>query len=94
MKFFAPIIVIGVAIGMYFFYMDTAFPEVQVLREKKSKYDEVLQKAVELGVLRDSLLKEYSNVSVDNSERLNKLIPEKFDAVLFANDINTMIVNQ
>lgn len=93
MKFFAPIIVIGVAIGMYFFYMDTAFPEVQVLREKKSKYDEVLQKAVELGVLRDSLLKEYSNVSVDNSERLNKLIPEKFDAVLFANDINTMIVN-
>lgn len=93
MKFFAPIIVVVVAVGMYFFYIDTALPEVQALREKKSKYDEVMQKAVALGVLRDGILKEYSSVSSDDSDRLNKLIPEKFNAVLFANDINTMIVN-
>jgi Tfp pilus assembly protein PilO len=93
MKFFAPIIVVAVAIGMYFFYIDTALPEIQALREEKAKYDEVMQKAVELGVLRDKILKEYSDVSVDDSERLNKLIPEKFNAVLFANDINTMILD-
>lgn len=93
MKFFAPIIVIGVAIGMYFFYIDTALPEVQTLRDKKAKYDEVIQKSVELGVLRDNILKEYSSVSPSDSDRLNKLIPMEFNAVIFANDINTMIEN-
>lgn len=93
MKFFAPIIVVGVAIGMYFFYIDTALPEVQALREKKFEYDDVIQKAVEIGKLRDDILKEYSSVSEPNSDRLNKLVPEKFNPVLFANDINTMIVN-
>lgn len=93
MKLIAPLVVILVSIGMYFFYIDTALPEVQALREKKSGYDDVIQKTVEIGKLRDDILAEYSNISESDADRLNKLIPEKFNAVLFANDINTMIVN-
>jgi hypothetical protein len=88
MKFFAPFIVIGVSIGMYFFYIDSAIPEVQALREKKSNYEEVLKKSVELGALRDKILKDYGNISETNAEKLNKLVPVEFNAVLFANDIN------
>ncbi len=93
MKFFAPFIVIGVSIGMYFFYIDSAIPEVQALREKKSNYEEVLKKSVELGALRDKILKDYGNISETNAEKLNKLVPVEFNAVLFANDINSMILN-
>lgn len=93
MKLIAPIVVIIISIGMYFFYIDTALPEIQVLREKKSEYDEIMQKAVEIGVLRDNILKEYNSISASDSDRLNKFIPEEFNAVLFANDINTMTIN-
>lgn len=93
MKLIAPLVVIIVSIGMYFFYIDTALPEVQALRDKKTEYDSVMQKAVEIGKLRDDILAEYGSISESDTDRLNKLVPAEFNPVLFANDINTMIIN-
>ncbi len=90
MKSILPLSLIGICIAVYFFYVSPTVGEVKTLRAKKAEYSNVLQKAQELKVKRDAILTEYSSLSEDEVSRLNKIIPDKFDTVLFANDIFSM----
>jgi Tfp pilus assembly protein PilO len=64
--------------------------DVKALSLKKSDYDQVLLKSKDLKVKRDNLLLEYNNISSTDIDKLNKIVPETFNSILFANDINAM----
>ena len=85
-----PLIVIAVCIGMYYFYISPTLLEVRALSVKKAEYYDVLEKTKELKTKRDSLLNDYGNIPGTEIERLNKIIPETFNSVIFANDVNNL----
>ncbi|MCX6702235.1 MAG: hypothetical protein NTX96_03535 [Candidatus Zambryskibacteria bacterium] len=90
MKFALPLITIGICIGTYFIYISPTVSEVKGLSLKKANYDEVLLKSKELKDKRDAVLIDYNNISNADIDKLNKIIPEIFNSVLFANDVNAM----
>ena len=90
MKAATPFIIIIICISAYFFYISPTLDEIKTLEAKKAEYTGVLEKAREFKAQRDTALTDYNNISEDNLDRLNKIVPNKFDSVLFANDINTI----
>ena len=90
MKFALPLIIIVVSVGMYFTYISPTALVVKELSLKKSNYYEVLLKSKELKAQRDDVLVDYNNISDSDINKLNKIISETFNSVLFANDINAM----
>ncbi len=92
MKSIFPVLVIAICIGLYFMYISPTVLEVKELSATKAQYDNALAKSKELKDKRDAVLIEYNNISQDDVSKLNKIIPETFDGVLFANDINAIAV--
>lgn len=90
MKAFLPFIVIGICVGIYFLYINPTISDISMLSVKKTEYESVLEKAKELKVKRDAAGNAYNNIPAEDISRLDKVIPNTFDSVLLANDINTM----
>ena len=75
---------------MYFMYIKPTLAEISTLSEKKTEYLNVLLKSKELKARRDVALSAYNNISADDIDKLSKIVPVKFDSVLFANDLNSI----
>lgn len=90
MKLLIPIGIIGVCIGMYLLYIRPTAVEVKSLSATKSEYANVLVKSKELKDQRDLTLTQYNSIPEEEVARLNKVLPEKFDPVIFANDITAL----
>ena len=90
MKLITPLIIIGICVAAYFTYISKTVDDISILSSTKSSYEAVLKKADEVAVKRVELFKDYEGISKANIEMLNKVIPEMFNSVLFANDINAM----
>ena len=91
MKFTTPFIVIAVSIGMYLVYISPTMTNVKLLNLKKSSQNNLLLKTKELAAKRDAILIDYNNISSSDISRLNKIIPDTFNPVLFINDVNGMV---
>jgi len=92
MKGLTPLLIVVICIGMYFLYLSPWIKEIKSLALKKEEYNTVLAKTQELKDMRDAVLQDYNSISQEDIEKLNKVVPEKFDSVLFANDLNNMAV--
>jgi len=90
MKAITPLILLGIAIASYFVYMKPAYDTIQTLTAKKDQYTNVVEKAKELAVRRDTILSEYNAISPADIDRLKKVIPETFDSVILARYISTI----
>lgn len=64
--------------------------EVIGYKVKKDQYAEVLNQAQDIIQKRDDLSASFSNLSQEDRDKLSKLIPEKFDPITLANDINSI----
>lgn len=78
---------------MYFVYIKPTGDKVKALSIKKSGYDNILSKTKELKQTREDILTVYNSISIEDIDRLNKIVPETFSPVLFLNDL-TAIVSQ
>lgn len=75
---------------MFFVYIK---PTYSVISERKIKYEEyqnVLNKVKEIKAKRDQLSSAYANISQEDLDKLNKMIPEKFVSEYFINDVNAL----
>ena len=90
MKIITPIIVIIISITVYFAYTSPIIQEVKNLVSKKSQQTDVLLKTRQLASRRDAVLIDYNNIVSTDIERLNKIVPNTFNFVLFANDVTAM----
>ena len=79
MKSFLPFIIIAVCVAMYFMYISPTWAKDQTLMAQKAEYTNVLDKIKELTAERDKAIAEYNSISPEDIDKLNKLIPAKFD---------------
>ena len=90
MKSLLPFIVVGLCAGMYFVYIAPTLSDINLKSEKKAEYENVLGRVKELKQQRDSLSTKYNNVDRSDIEKLNMIIPSKFDTTYFSNDLDAI----
>ena len=83
-----PTFLIAIAILTFFFYVNPAYKDIQVLQEESEQFDEALDKSKELQKIRDELLLKYNSFSSDDLDRLEKLLPDNVDNVRLVLDLD------
>lgn len=90
MKLFFPVLMLVIAGGIFFWYIDPTYAHVQGLLAQQSQYDEALTKALELQSVRDQLLARYNTFAQGDIDRLQKLLPDHVDNVRLILDLDSM----
>lgn len=90
MKGFTPVILIALAIGLFYFYISPTYDEVKALEVEQDRYSEALDVADELQDLKGSLLNTYNGFSAADLNRLRKFLPENIDDVRLVVDVNSI----
>ncbi len=90
MKPFLPILLVAVAAGLFYTFIDPTYKLVQEITAEEKQYNDALEKLHELQDIRDSLLVKYNSFSDDDLERLNKMLPSNVDNVRLALDISSI----
>ena len=85
-----PIILIFVAVGLFFGYIDPTYQDIKELRLEEGTFNEALNQSRELQEIRDSLLSRYNTFSQQDLDRLEKLLPDHVDNVRLILDIDSI----
>lgn len=88
MRKYLPIILILLAIGIFFVIIDPQWNEVKDLQDEKEANNEMLTLAKDLQDKRDRLRNSFNNISTQEKEQLAKLLPDTVDNVRLVLDIN------
>lgn len=93
MRKYLPIILILLAIGIFFVIIDPQWTEVKELQNEKAANSEMLTLAKDLQDKRDRLRNSFNNISTQEKEQLAKLLPDTVDNVRLVLDINNAAEN-
>lgn len=74
----------------YFLYIGPTWTEISGLQAKLAEYKDISTKTKELTEKRDEISVAYNAIPENDIAKLNKIIPQTFDTVRFANDINNL----
>lgn len=88
MKSVMPFIIMVICVSMYFFYIKPTYDVIQTRRAKFVEYQTVLNKVKEIKSIRDELSTKYGNISEQDLNKIDKMIPGKFIPEYFVNDLN------
>jgi Tfp pilus assembly protein PilO len=88
MKGIISLVLILLSFGLYFMYIGPTIVDISALSGKLSEYTTTLEKSKELRSRRDSILSAYNAIPADNLDRLEKVLPIEFNAVLLARDMS------
>lgn len=90
MKQYTPIILILIAIGLFFVFIDPQYSEIQKLQEEKEGNSAMLSLSKELQDKRDRLHASFNNISASERDQLRKLLPDTVDNVRLILDISNI----
>ena len=90
MKNNTAIILIVLAIALFYAFTNVQYGEVRKLNALADQYSSVLKNASEIIQLRDSLLVDYGALPKNEVDRLNKILPNNVDTVQLALDLDSM----
>lgn len=93
MNKYLPIILILLAIGIFFTVIDPQWAQVQDLLDEKEANNRLLDLASDLQRKRDELGNSFNNISTDEKEQLTKLLPDTVDNVRLVLNINDVAEN-
>jgi len=82
------LILIVLALGIYFTFTASKIKEFQVVSAVNKQYQVALSNSENLVKVRDRVLASYNQISVDDQERLEKIIPNNVDNVRLIIDVN------
>jgi len=88
MKAFTPVILIGIAIGLFFWQINPTYENVKELRAQGVEYDNALSVADELDALRAELNALLDSFSQTDVSRLETFLPTNVDNIRMILDIN------
>jgi Tfp pilus assembly protein PilO len=83
-----PLILIVLAIGIYFTFTRVKIDELKVIRAVNDQYETALQNSETLVKTRDKVLKTYNQIDPINQDRLDKIVPDNVDNVRLIIDVN------
>src|SRR3989339_675201 len=81
MRFIMPVILIGVAIALFFMVTNPIYDDIRKLRAQVASYDEALSYSKALESERDKLTAKYNSINRDDLAKLQKLLPENIDNI-------------
>ncbi len=81
MRFVTPIILIGIAISIFFVFTNPIYTGISELKNEAASYNEALDNSKALENERDKLTSKYNSINPDNLMRLSKLLPENVDNI-------------
>lgn len=85
-----PIIIIVICVAAYYMYLSPSYSEMKIVMEERDKFADVLEKAKNISTKRDEVLAQYKSISVEDIEKMKRVVPLKFDGPSLANDINSI----
>jgi Tfp pilus assembly protein PilO len=90
MRPFLPIILVVIAIGVFYLYISPNYGEVRMLLNQRSEYTNALTNIEAVKELRDSLEANISNLSQSDVDRLEKAIPKNINTVKLTSDLDAL----
>lgn len=81
------VILIVLAVGIYFTFTRAKIDELKVLAAANKEYQVAIDNAEKLIQLRDEVLKSYNEISEGDKDRLNKIVPDHVDNVHLIIDV-------
>jgi hypothetical protein len=85
-------ILIILAVGIYFTVTEGMYDAVKEVRAVNDRYISALDSANELIKVRDKVLSDWRNISLDDQEKLAKMIPNTVDNIRLIIDLNSVAV--
>ncbi len=82
-----PIILLILAIGIYFTFTKAKIDELNSIKAVNNKYQEALNNAEKLIKVRDSIQKSYNDIDDVDKNRLEKMLPDNVDNVRLIIDV-------
>ena len=80
-RFIMPIVLIGIALSVFFVFTDPFYNEVSTLRKDVASYNDALDNSKMLESERDKLTAKYNAINPDNLIKIAKLLPENVDNI-------------
>lgn len=93
-KNISSVIIIVVAVGIFFTHTDGEYKKVKDVLAVSSAYDQALADADELIRKRDQVITAYNNISVTDRQRLEDILPNNIDNVRLIIDVRTLIAKR
>ncbi len=81
MKTLTPIILILIAIAVFFFLIDPKYTDVQALQMEVAENEKTLKVAQELAQKRQELRDKYNSISQEEKNKIERLLPDTVDNV-------------
>ena len=85
-----PLLSIGTAIALFFFYLQPTYGEIGKAREEVAHLEATLESAQEIQLERDRLVSKYKAIPAADLERLEKILPDHADNVRLILEIDTI----
>jgi hypothetical protein len=82
------LILIILSIALYVTYTHGLWLDAQNIKAVNDQYTSAIDNAQKLISVRDKVLKEYSNISADDRDKLDKMIPNTVDNIRLIIDLN------
>lgn len=89
-KNLTPIILIILAIGIYFTFTRVKFDEIKSIRAVNQVYVQALENSEKLIKVRDEVVGNYNKLDIADRENLEKIIPDNIDNVRLIIDTNSV----
>jgi Tfp pilus assembly protein PilO len=93
MKNTSIIIYIAIAVGLFFTFIDPTYKDIKSLEIRRQDNENMIKKAHELRAKREDLMNKYNSISLEDRNKLNKLLPETVDNVRLILDIDNIARN-
>ncbi len=87
-KNLTPIILVILAVGIYFTFTAGKIDELKSIQSVNAGYQQALNNSEKLIKVRDTVLKNYNNISEEDRARLDKMLPDNVDNVRLIIDVN------
>ncbi len=83
----APILLLILAVGLYFTFTKTKIDEIKTINTVNAGYEQALKNVEMLIKVRDEVLKTYNSIDENDRKRLDKIVPNNIDNVRLIIDI-------
>src|SRR5690606_33815652 len=81
MRYFLPLLLIGLGIAGYFLITKPIYDEALVLKEQADKYNEALANSRILQAERDRMTAKFNSFNSGDLEKLEKIVPDSVDNI-------------
>lgn len=87
MRFIFPTLLLLASLGLFVLYTNPTYKKVNELRNTDAAYTSALSNSRKLISVRDTLAEKYNSLSLDDRDRLMKLMPDNVDNIRLILDI-------